>query len=244
MEDQHDSVRIEAPSTGNIGTDEASGESDFAGKDNDVSATGVAGQPAGSGETQDTDTAGSQQGSGTAGAAEQQQSPAAQPEQPGQSGQNYQLPPGYAVDPATGQVVFVGIPAVGQPVQPGYVQPQPQVVYMQPPQPTPEQVAAQQAAAQQRYGQVVNTVEKFIEGEATVSDVVKTLYTNTTQDDQLWKGVIVGAAAAFLLTSEPVRKTMGETMGSVFPGLKKKQPAMPSAETKTKTSTKPEPEKE
>jgi len=241
MKDQHDNVGIEASTTGNIGT-EASGESGVADMSKDESATGAAGQPAGSGETQDTDTAGSQQGSGTAGAAEQQQSPAAQPVQPEQPRQNYQLPPGYAVDPATGQVVFVGIPAVGQPVHPGYVQPQ--VVYMQPPQPTPEQVAARQAAAQQQYGQIVNAVEKFIEGEATVSDVVKTLYINTAQNDQLWKGVIVGAAAAFLLTSEPVRKTMGETLGGVFPNLKKKQPATPSADTKAKTSTEPESEKE
>ncbi len=124
-----------------------------------------------------------------------------------------QLPPGYAVDPQTGQVVYVG--QVFQ--QPQYVQPN--VVYVQQ-QPTPEQLAAQQAEAQQRYGLIVNSVEQFLEGEATVSDVVKTLYTTTSQDDQLWKGVAVGAAAAVLLTSGPVREAMGKTLGGLFPGLK------------------------
>lgn len=110
---------------------------------------------------------------------------------------------------------------------------------MQPPPPNPEQIAAQQAAAQQRYGQVVGTVEKFIEGEATVSDVVKTLYTTTAQDDQLWKGVLVGAAAAVLLTSEPVRKVMGETLGGVFPGLKKgsNPPSEKTTEPVSKSTT-------
>ncbi len=139
---------------------------------------------------------------------------AEQPQQPQQ--QAYQLPPGYVMDPATGQVYFTGqVPQ--QPVYPSYTQPG--VVYVQP-QPTPEQVAAQQAEAQQRYGQVVSSVEQFLEGDATVSDVVKTLYTTTSQDDQLWKGIIVGAAAAVLLTSDPVRKSMGKTIGALFPGLK------------------------
>ncbi len=141
--------------------------------------------------------------------------------QPQQTQQTYQLPPGYAVDPVTGQVFFIG-QSGQQPMQPGYVQPG--VVYTQPPQqPSPEQIAEQQATAQQQYGQVINTVEQFLEGEATVADVVKTLYINTSRDDQLWKGVIIGAAAAVLLTSEPVREVMGKTLGGVFPGLKTKK---------------------
>lgn len=141
--------------------------------------------------------------------------------QPGQTQQTYQLPPGYVFDPATGQVFFVG-PAMPQPAQPQ--------------QPTAEQVAAQQAASGQRYGQVINSVEQFLEGEATVSDVVKTLYMNTAQDDQLWKGIIVGAAAAFLLTSEPVRDAMGKTLRGVLPGLKKES----SLSTGTEAHTYPE----
>ena len=137
--------------------------------------------------------------------------PQGQPQQPGVQ---YQLPPGYAIDPATGQPVFVG--QVYQ--QPPHFA-QPGVVYVQQ-QPSPEEIAAQQAAAQQRYAQVVQSVESFLEGDATVSDVVKTLYVNTSQDDQLWKGVLVGAAAAFLLTSGPVKEVMGKTFSGVFPGVK------------------------
>ncbi len=132
-------------------------------------------------------------------------------------------------------------PPYGQPVmgtayaQPGYVQPQ--MVYVQ--QPTPEQMEAQQAAATQRYGQVISSIEQFASGEATVADVVKTLYTSTAQDTQLWKGVIVGAAAAVLLTSKPARDVMGKTMGSLFPGLKQKDKPV-GKEEGIKTSNKEE----
>jgi len=164
-----------------------------------------------------------------------------EPEPVEQPQQTYNLPPGYAYDPSTGQVFFVG-PATQQPVQPSYAQPG---VYAEP-QATPEQIAAAQAASTQRYGQVINSVEQFLEGEATVSDVVKTLYTNTTQDDQLWKGVIVGAAAAVLLTSEPVRKVMGQTLGGVFPGLKQSQQTAGASATAAQNTTteSPIPDKE
>jgi len=162
-----------------------------------------------------------------------------------QSQQTYHLPPGYAYDPASGQVFYVG-PAMQQPVQPISSQPG---VFAQPQQPDPEQVAAAQAASTQRYGQVINSVEQFLEGEATVSDVVKTLYTTTAQDDQLWKGILVGAAAAVLLTSEPVRKAMGQTLGGVFPGLKQSKQTQQTAGASTaaaeNTTTKsPLPDKE
>ncbi len=147
-----------------------------------------------------------------AAAASEQQMGQQQPGQPQPTMQ--QIPPGYAVYPQTGHLVYVG--QFQQPQQP-YVQPH--VVYVQQ-QPSPEQLAAEQAAAQQRYGMIVNSVEQFLEGEASVSDVVKTLYTTTSQDDQLWKGVVVGAAAAILLTSEPVKEVMGKTLGGLFPGLK------------------------
>jgi hypothetical protein len=147
------------------------------------------------------------------------------------------LPPGYAIDPATGQIVFVGPvyqqpayqpPVYQQPVyqQPVYQQPlasQPGVVYVQ--AETPEQIAARQAMEQQRYGQIMQSFEQFAQGEATISDVVKTLYTNTAQHDQLWKGALVGAAATVLLTSKPVREAMGKTFGAVFPGFKSQPPA-------------------
>lgn len=131
-------------------------------------------------------------------------------------GQYPQVPPGYAVDPATGQLYFVGFPGYQQPPYPGYQQP----AYQMPP--TPEQIAAQQAAAQQRYGQIIHSVESFLSGETSVADVVKTVYATTAQDDQLWKGILVGAAAAVVLTNGPVREAMGKTFGGIFPGVKGK----------------------
>ena len=110
-----------------------------------------------------------------------------------------------------------------------------QTVYLQ--HPTPEQIAAQQAEAAQRYGQVINSVEQFIGDEATVSDVVKTLYTTTAQDTQLWKGIIVGFAAAALLTSKPLHEVMGKTMGGLFPSLKQNnKPADQGKEIKKKSN--------
>lgn len=79
--------------------------------------------------------------------------------------------------------------------------------------------AEDQAVAQQRYGQMIQSVEQFVEGKATVADVVKTVSTNVAQDDALWKGALVGAAAAIVLTSGPVRDAMGKTFGALFPGL-------------------------
>jgi hypothetical protein len=144
--------------------------------------------------------------------------------QPHHQYQPIQLQPGYAIEPATGRIFQIS--AVPQyPAEPGYtpLHDEQPVLNMASPQPTPQQtaeMAARQVAAQQRHGQIIHSVEQFLEGNATVSDVVKTLYVNTTQDDQLWKGVIVGAAAAVLLTSKPVRQAMGKTLGGVFPGLK------------------------
>ncbi|PIE68422.1 MAG: hypothetical protein CSA21_07535 [Deltaproteobacteria bacterium] len=129
------------------------------------------------------------------------------------AGQASPLPPGYLIDPVTGQPVFVGHLYQQMPSA------QPNVVYVQQ-QPTPEQLAAQQAEAQQRYGQIMQSVEQFLGGEATVSDVVKTLYATTSQNDQLWKGFLVGAAAAVLLSNGPVREMMGKSLGGLFPGAK------------------------
>ncbi|HHD56392.1 MAG TPA: hypothetical protein ENK89_01785 [Desulfobulbaceae bacterium] len=232
MEEQQDIVIDNTPESQNS-TPDSRQETDATVESSQQKAAGV--QPVPGGAEQNTPIEPIGSGRPQADATGQQQVP---PEQP-QAATEYRIPPGYAVDPATGQLVFVG-PTMQQPVYPGTVQPG--VVYMQPPQPTPEQVAAQQAAAQQRYGQVINTVEQFIEGEATVADVAKTLYANTAQDDQLWKGVIVGAAAAVLLTNEPVKKAMGKTFSGLFPGLAKKQ--SPSPAQTGEAPTQPVPEKE
>jgi hypothetical protein len=127
------------------------------------------------------------------------------------SGQQAQFQPNVIMDPATGQLYYA-MPPQGQPVQPP---PQNgQYVYytaQAPPEPPP---AAE--PHQPDYAQIVKSVEDFAEGDATVADVVKTLWTETSQDDQFWKGAVVGAAAAFLLTSGPVRGAMGKTFGSLF----------------------------
>lgn len=139
------------------------------------------------------------------------------------------LPPGYAIDPVSGQVVFTGQaaptyiygsanPAQAQ-VYYGYAQ---QYPYQGE---TPEQAAARQAEAQQRHGQIVRSFEQFVEGDATVSDVVRTLYTNTADNEQLWKGVLVGAAATVLLTSKSTREALGKTFGSLFGTAKDKNKA-------------------
>ncbi len=102
-----------------------------------------------------------------------------------------------------------------------------------------QQLAAAQAAAQQqaadeqqlaahRYGQMVKSVEEFMDGRATVADVVKNISANVAQNDTLWKGALVGAAAAVLLTSNPVRESMGKTVSSIFPGLKESDGQSPA----------------
>ncbi len=75
-----------------------------------------------------------------------------------------------------------------------------------------EQIAAQ------RYSQMAQSVEQFLDGRATVGDVVKTVSANIAHDENLWKGAMVGAAAAVLLTSKPVREAMGKTVDGVFGG--------------------------
>lgn len=145
----------------------------------------------------------------------------------------HSLPPGYAIEPATGRIVYIGaLPQ--QPIHDGGMPPG--VVYVQ--AESPEQAAARLAMEQQRHGQIVHSFEQFMQGDATVSDVVKTLYASTAQNDQLWKGVLVGAAAAVLCTSKPVREAMGRTLGSVFPGLQsKRQAGGPSAAPGSDSST-------
>lgn len=94
-----------------------------------------------------------------------------------------------------------------------------------------QRFAADQSAAQQRYGQMIQSVEQFLEGEATVGDVVKTVGANVAQDDSLWKGALVGAAAAVLLTSTPVREAMGKSIGVIFPGMQQKTSPQPAGES-------------
>ncbi len=162
--------------------------------------------------------------------------------QPGQ--EIPQQPVTYFVDQATGQMYYGVAPQQSQtlnPIQPPnpaqyvlYAAPQqtaqPSEPLQQPVQEPVQQSAAQQesasdqataqaAAAQPDYSQVLKSVEDFAQGNATVSDVVKDFYTQTAQDDQFWKGAIVGAAVAVLLTSDSVRQAMGSTFASLFAGI-------------------------
>ncbi|NQS72578.1 MAG: hypothetical protein HQQ73_10590, partial [Desulfobulbaceae bacterium] len=76
---------------------------------------------------------------------------------------------------------------------------------------------------------IIRSVEQFVEGDATLSDVVRTVYSNTADNEQLWKGVLVGAAAAVLLTSKPAREMLNKTFGSLFSNQNNKQQAQDSA---------------
>lgn len=120
-------------------------------------------------------------------------------------------PSGYVVDPVTGRL-FYTVPVQGDPASMGAPQfqapppnmgAQPSSVHPPPP-PGPD------------YAQVIKSVEQFAQGDASVGDVIKTLYTNTAQDDQFWKGAIVGAAAAVLLTSGSVGKSLEKTFEGLF----------------------------
>ncbi|WP_321495676.1 hypothetical protein [uncultured Desulfobacter sp.] len=123
------------------------------------------------------------------------------------AGQQTQFQPNVIMDSATGRLYYA-MPQ-GQPVPPPPQNGQ-YVYYTQaPPEPAPD-------PRHPDYAQIIKSVEDFAEGDASVADVVKTLWTETSQDDQFWKGAVVGAAAAFLLTSGTVRGAMGKTFGSLF----------------------------
>ena len=120
----------------------------------------------------------------------------------------HQFQPNVIMDPATGQLYYA-MPQ-GQTVPPSPQNDQ-NIYYTDqtPPEQAPE-------PHQPDYAQIIKSVEDFAEGDASVADVVKTLWTETSQDDQFWKGAVVGAAAAVLLTSESMRGAMGKTFGSLF----------------------------
>ncbi len=143
------------------------------------------------------------------------------------TGQQAPYQPNILMDPATGQLYYA--PGFqGQPVQ--MAAPGSQFFYgaqQAAPGQIPIQDPAQEAARQPDFSNIIKSVEDFAEGDASVADVVKTLYSETAQDDQFWKGAIVGAAATVLLTSESVRKGMGKTFGSLF-GNKATQAQTPS----------------
>ncbi len=157
-----------------------------------------------------------------------------QPVPPNQGAQPTLQPVTYFVDQATGQMYYGVAPQQSQmfnPIQPP--NPAQYVLYAAPQQATaqtaaPQQPAQQggapdqataQAATPPDYSRLLQSVEDFAQGKASVSDVIKDFYTQTAQDDQFWKGAIVGAAAAALLNSDSVRQSLGKTFAGLFAGL-------------------------
>ncbi|MDL1959423.1 MAG: hypothetical protein LWX01_05335 [Deltaproteobacteria bacterium] len=67
-----------------------------------------------------------------------------------------------------------------------------------------------------KYGQMIDTVGRFLNGEANVGEVVNGLFSLNFQDDQFWKGAVVGAVAALLLTNETVQSGLTKTVGTIF----------------------------
>jgi len=67
-----------------------------------------------------------------------------------------------------------------------------------------------------KYGQMIDMVGKFLNGEANVGEVVNGLFSLNFQDDQFWKGAVIGAVAALLLTNETVQSGLTKTVGSMF----------------------------
>ncbi len=139
------------------------------------------------------------------------------PEQPGQTvsqspqiqdaGQQAPYQSNVIMDPATGQLYYAMPQAQSAQLPPNngqYLYTTPETQPRQLPEPH-----------QPDYTQIIKSVENFAEGDASVSDVVKTLWTETSQDDQFWKGAIIGAVAAVLFTSETIRGAMGKAFGSI-----------------------------
>ena len=67
-----------------------------------------------------------------------------------------------------------------------------------------------------KYGQVIDTVGRFLNGEANVGEVVDGLFSLNFQNDQFWKGALVGAVTALLVTNNTVQSGLMKTVATVF----------------------------
>jgi len=67
-----------------------------------------------------------------------------------------------------------------------------------------------------KYGQMIDMVGRFLNGEANVGEVVDGLFSLNFQDDQFWKGAVAGAVAALLLTNDAVQSGLIKTVGTIF----------------------------
>ena len=61
-----------------------------------------------------------------------------------------------------------------------------------------------------KYGQIVQMAEKFVNGEADLSDVVNGISLLENQDSQFWRGLLVGGVATLVLTSDQVKNGMAK----------------------------------
>lgn len=73
-----------------------------------------------------------------------------------------------------------------------------------------------------RFGQIADIVDRFVNGEATTGDIVKGLFSLDFRNDQFWKGAIVGAVAALVVNSDTVKQGLATTFGAVFPKSEEK----------------------
>lgn len=67
-----------------------------------------------------------------------------------------------------------------------------------------------------KYGQMMNTLGRFLSGEADMNDLINGFFSLDFQNDQFWKGALVGAIATLLLTNENVQKGLTGTIGAMF----------------------------
>ena len=65
-----------------------------------------------------------------------------------------------------------------------------------------------------RFGQVADMMGRFLNGEATMGDMVNGLFNLNFRDDQFWKGAVVGAVAALLLNSDTVKGSLAGIFGA------------------------------
>lgn len=93
-----------------------------------------------------------------------------------------------------------------------------------------------------RFGQMADMVGRFMQGEATTSDMVRGIFSLNFRDDQFWKGALAGALTALLLNSDMVKQGVGKIFGGgsakagQSPEIRKEAVKEAEPEAKTKKS--------
>jgi hypothetical protein len=167
-------------------------------------------------------------------------------QQPAQPGMQPPQGMGYGpVDPFYGQAGMqsppqaacgpMGTAYYGQPVyvQPGFQPPPamgypgsgptyaagPSMAHPDAQQAPPAENPADQAGNAEHYSRIADVVRDIANGEQP--DVSKIAAVYSGFDTQFWKGALVGAVLAVLLTSDTVKTALAGTMGAIFGALKK-----------------------